>query len=459
MRKHYFISLALLIFCFASCADKDSGGDGGDNGGNGGGGGTKPPEEVVYDDTNCHYKSYNGLVMAGYQGWYTAEGDGADRGWYHYEKNGQFRPEECGIDFWPDMTEYTKTYQTEFQYPNGNFANIYSPMDESTIDLHFKWMKEYGIDGVFMQRFMVEIITEKGKNHFNTVLKHALKAAKKYDRAICVMYDLTGMRPERGDFEALVRDWEELQSEFKLFDNEENPTYLWHDKRPLLAIWGVGFDDGHSGRLYTTNDVANLVDKVKGDTKKCSVMLGLPYWWRTGVADAEKNNSTLFSLIKKCDIIMPWAVGRYSTEESYAANNQIAGDMMWCVENNLDYAVCCFPGFSWANKKAQNESDLENEFPYDQIPRNGGAFLWKQIYGAVSSGVQSIYVAMFDEMDEGTAIYKCALTKDLPLNGNPPWRFVGIDDNLQSDHYLWLTGMGAKILKKDAVLGPELPER
>ena len=33
------------------------------------------------------YNSYRGLVMAGYQGWHSAEGDGANRGWHHYEKS------------------------------------------------------------------------------------------------------------------------------------------------------------------------------------------------------------------------------------------------------------------------------------------------------------------------------------------------------------------------------------
>jgi hypothetical protein len=41
---------------------------------------TKPVEKV-YDETGCLYKSYNGLVMAGYQGWFTAEGDEDERGW------------------------------------------------------------------------------------------------------------------------------------------------------------------------------------------------------------------------------------------------------------------------------------------------------------------------------------------------------------------------------------------
>ena len=34
------------------------------------------------------YMTYKGLVMAGYQGWFNCEGDGAGRGWTHYRKGG-----------------------------------------------------------------------------------------------------------------------------------------------------------------------------------------------------------------------------------------------------------------------------------------------------------------------------------------------------------------------------------
>src|SRR5436190_1930012 len=46
-----------------------------------------------------------GKVVAGYQGWFTAEGDGAGTGWRHYSKRGQFRPGSCNIDLWPDVSE------------------------------------------------------------------------------------------------------------------------------------------------------------------------------------------------------------------------------------------------------------------------------------------------------------------------------------------------------------------
>src|SRR5687767_9809318 len=106
-----------------------------------------PPPEAVYDETGCLYKSINGLVMAGYQGWFAAQGDGADRGWYHFQNGscGGFLPGCSSIDFWPDMSEYTKTYASPFQFSNGTNAPLYSPFNEESIDLHFKWMKDYGI--------------------------------------------------------------------------------------------------------------------------------------------------------------------------------------------------------------------------------------------------------------------------------------------------------------------------
>ena len=41
------------------------------------------------------------------------------------------------------------------------------------------------------------------------------------------------------------------------------------------------------------------------------------------------------------------------------------------------------------------------------------------------SGAESLYLAMFDEIDEGTALFKCQKEGFLPLNG--AGRFVGIE--------------------------------
>ena len=52
-----------------------------------------------------------------------------------------------------DVSEYERTYETSFKHADGRKAYVFSSADKSTVDLHFKWMKEYGVDGVFVQRF------------------------------------------------------------------------------------------------------------------------------------------------------------------------------------------------------------------------------------------------------------------------------------------------------------------
>ena len=390
-----------------------------------------PVKEVVYDETGCLYTSYNNLVMAGYQGWFAAQGDDSNRGWYHYQNDCGFQPGCAAVDFWPDMTEYSKKYSSPFNFANGDAAYLYSPYDEESVDLHFKWMKDYGIDGVFMQRFVVEIKDSNpaGRRHFNKVLANALKAAKKYSRAIGVMYDLSGCTSQ--DMAALEKDWAEIQVEFKLFDNLANPTYIRHNKKPLLTIWGTGFNDN---RKYTIADVQQTVSRLKGPEKKVSIMLGVPYYWRTLNNDTE-NSMLLHTLIKQADIIMPWAVGRYGSENyNQTAGTVLAGDIQWCANNNITYVPLVFPGFTWGNLK-------KDPSVYNSIPREQGNFLWKQVAGAKISGAKSLYVAMFDEIDEGTAIFKSLRENEVPLNGSG--KFTGIENNLPSDYYLWLTGQAA----------------
>ncbi|MHA4809769.1 glycoside hydrolase family 71/99-like protein [Flavitalea flava] len=397
----------------------------------GDGSGTEDPPGGghVYDTTGLVYKSYTNLVMAGYQGWFAAEGDQSQRGWYHYQGPGGFFPGNTNVDLWPDITEYPIQYESPFAFTSGAKAFLYSSYDEESIDLHFKWMKEYGIDGVHIQRFAGEIKSSntKGKRHFNKVLASALKASKKYGRAISVMYDLSGSTGS--DIAYVEEDWKELQTLFHLSDNKENPTYLYHNGRPLVTIWGVGFNDN---RKYTTADVSTLVDKLKGPDNRLAVMLGVPYYWRTQGDDTEKS-SDLFALIKKCDIVMPWAVGRFDSR-TYNPRN-VYDDIQWCKTNRIDYVPLVFPGFSWGNMHKDPRI-------YNAIPRLKGDFLWQQIAGSKEAGAKSLYVAMFDEIDEGTAIYKTALEKEVPLNGGGGLKFVGIENDLSTDYYLWLTGQG-----------------
>ncbi|MDD4823631.1 MAG: glycoside hydrolase family 71/99-like protein [Bacteroidales bacterium] len=372
-----------------------------------------------------------GMIMAGYQGWFNAPDDGANRGWYHYGKGGKFEPVFCKVDMWPDMTEYEKQYVTAFTYADGQPATTLSSHDESTVRLHFKWMKEYGIDGVYLQRFVGEIKSKSGLSHFNKVLTSAVKSSLEYDRTICVMYDMSGMHSE--DVDVMMADWKALMKEFGFNKRSRFPNYLFDRDRPVIAIWGIGFNDG---RKYNLADIEKLIRFYKSEEGgNCSVLLGVPTYWREQGSDCIKDSNFL-DIIQMADIVHPWFVGRFN-EQGYDAFKPLIGkDQKWCDEHHLKYMPVVFPGFSWNNMYPESKNSF--------VPRNHGKFFWKQLSGAASEGARMIYVAMFDEIDEGTAIFKCA--KRVPVCEGS--KFVPINEDISSDHYLWLTGKAGQLLKE-----------
>ena len=402
------------------------------------------------------YKSYKGLVMAGYQGWFRAEGDGSDSGWGHFGRNGKFDTEHNTIDFWPDVSEYEKTYKTSFKYENGKAAEVFSSVDKSTTELHFKWMKEYGVDGVFMQRFFGVTRGYKNSNKSqDIILRNALEAAKKNERAIAVMYDLSGLKADGEDCSSVIEDWKMLVDELKVTNQGENQTYLHHNGKPLVAIWGVGFPD----RPYDSRKIGvnRLIDFLKNDPEYggCSVMLGVPTYFRELNKDCLPD-PYLHDIIKSVDIVLPWMVQRFTPlvhKPMDHIRDHVIADLKWTKENGIDYVPIAYPGFSWRNLSL-GKKDLARYTAYGAIPRLGGRVYWDQITTMISAGAEMLYVAMFDEIDEGTAIMKIT---DTPPNSDEA-HFVD-NDGVPSDHYLWLTGLGAKMLRKEIPASTEMPER
>jgi len=389
------------------------------------------------------FMSYKGLVMAGYQGWFNAKGDGADRGWTHYSKNGKFEDGNISIDYWPEMDEYKVKYKTPFKYADGSTAFVFSSYDESTVDLHFKWMKAYGIDGVFIQRFF-SVLTNKGRvRHNDKVLASAIKAANKYGVAISLMYDIGAMDDSK--YKLIMEDWKHLVDDLNLTNQGDKTTYLFHEKKPLVALWGIGLNDRKSTHIPEVFDIMGFFknDPIYGNA---SIHLGLPSKWRTLGSDTT-GDPRLLEVAKQADVIHPWLVGRYN-EKSYEKYRQehIVGDVKWSTEHGKSYAPTVFPGFSWYNLKNNSQSN--------KIPRNKGSFYWKQLAGAMESGAEMIYVAMFDEIDEGTAIMKVA--SKVPIGKSV---FVPRSKELPSDHYLWLTGMAGKMLRGEIPFSKTMPIR
>jgi hypothetical protein len=387
----------------------------------------------------------SGKVMAGYQGWFTAEGDGAGLGWQHYARRGEFRPGRASIDLWPDVSELDadEKFATPFLHADGSVASVFSSHHPKTVVRHFRWMKDYGIDGVFVQRFVVETNRPASLAHCNQVLASCRQGANEHGRAYAVMYDLSGLR--QGQIDRAIDDWKLLVDRLRLGRDEADKAYLHHRGRPIVAVWGIGFNDG---RDYTLAECDRLVTFLKNDPHYGgnTVLLGIPTGWRTLDRDAIPDKA-LHETLRRADILSPWTVGRYDSPEGVARHAELSWlpDLAWCRERGLDYLPVVFPGFSWHNLRPGSK--------LDQIPRRQGQFLWGQYVAARETGATMIYQAMFDELDEGTAIFKCT--------NNPPTgdsRFLTFE-GLPSDHYLWLTGMGGKLLRGDIQSSSELPIR
>ena len=168
--------------------------------------------------------------------------------------------------------------------------------------------------------------------------------------------------------------------------------------------------------------------------------------WRTLSHDAIKD-ADLHRVLLKADVISPWNVGRYNSPAN--VENQGAprwkADVAWCREQGKEYLPVVFPGFSWQNLKPGR--------PLDEIPRLKGQFLWRQCVEARRAGATMLYVAMFDELDEATAIFKT--TDDPPVGES---KFLTMD-GLPSDHYLWLAGQAGRMLRREIEATEGMPKR
>ena len=382
-------------------------------------------------------------IMCGYQGWYRCAGDGTNLAWVHYRGfDLNFYDGDCGIEFWPDMSEMDQDEHYlphKFFHPDGSRAYVYSNANPKSTLRHFKWMHDYGIDGVFVQRFAMEVTAdwdeeaEDSRTSFNHVLDLCRQGANKYGRTYAVMYDLTDM--PTGHTDKMINDWKYLVKIMKITTDPDDKAYQHHKGKPVVGIWGVGFRRG-----YTIEDCEKFIDFLKNDPKYggCTVMLGIPIQWRSQGAE-------YLEIYKKADILSPWSVGRFKNidhAKDYARTTFVE-DTKWCKENGLEFMPVSYPGFGWANLKGRKSF----------ISREDGRFLWAQHHALMKNGATMIYQAMFDELDESTQIYKVT---DTPPVGKSKFDTY---EGLPSDHYLWQVGQASRMLRGEIPLTDRVPSR
>jgi len=414
--------------------------------------GVKSYGEDALDLTKSLIKSskqdLNAKVMCGYQGWFSCKGDGAELGWKHYSGlKGILNSGNCSFDLWPDLSEMDddEKYATDFNYKDGSTAHLFSSYHPKTVMRHFQWMQSYGIDGIFLQRFATQLKSSKHLNHCNAVMAHVREAAHRTERTWCVMYDLSGLKAgEIKNF--VIEDWKRLIDQKKVC---EDLTYQFHRNKPLVGVWGIGFNDQ---REYTLKECENLLHFLKHDPNYGgnAVLVGVPTGWQTLKRDAILDVE-LHRVLKLADVISPWTVGRYRTTADVQQHSQkvVKLDLSWCKQNELDYMPVAFPGFSWNNLQQQFGLDAKPQ----AIPRSKGEFLWSQAVNFKQQGASMLYIAMFDEIDEGTAIFKCI--NNPPANKIPFLTYEG----LSSDYYLWLTGRISQMYKNKLIPTATIPLR
>jgi len=399
------------------------------------------------------HQGVRGRVLCGYQGWFRCEGDGSGMGWSHYQQDvrgqgPQFRPGACSIDLWPDMTEYgaDERFATAFRHADGSVAEVFSSQHPATVKRHFRWMADYGIDGAFVQRFAV--VARPGQQTYgvleadNRKLVHCREAANQAGRCWALMYDLSGITDE--NMARVGRDWTLLR---KHMDLGTDPAYLRHRGKPLVAVWGGGFEGENRPSVKAVIRFVRLL-KENPDWGGFSIMLGVPTGWRERERDC-LDDPDLETLLGLADILSPWTPGRYRDPEEVTrhAREFWRPDLEKTAMMGIDYLPVVFPGFSWHNH-------MRGGAELDEIPRLGGRFLWKQFLEAKGAGATGVYVAMFDELDEGTAVFK--VTSDPPVGASPFLGCVG----LPSDHYLWLCGEAGKLFREELPMrGAVLPKR
>ncbi|WP_443071125.1 glycoside hydrolase family 71/99-like protein [Streptomyces sp. NBC_01476] len=368
-----------------------------------------------------------GKITVGYQGWFAAKGDGAPiNGWWHWTQDMSKAPSpsNTGIKCWPDMRDFTHGYPTAYaNLGNGRPATLFSSYDQQTVDTHFQWMQQYGIDTAALQRFNPTGGEGPTRDAMATKVR---SAAESHNVKFYIMYDVSGWTTMQSE---IKNDWTT-----KMKAHTASSAYATQNGKPVVCIWGFGFNDNnHPFDPAACLDVINWF-KSQG----CYVIGGIPKEWRTGGQGTRTGFGDVYHAF---NMISPWmvgAIGNVGDSDQYYQNVNL-GDQAECDAHGIDYQPCVLPGDVSERQRAH------------------GDFMWRQFYNMVRIGAQGIYISMFDEFNEGNQIAKTAETQaGVPTDSG----FLALDEDgtaCSSDYYLRLTGDGGRMLKGQLALTATRP--
>lgn len=403
--------------------------------------------------------------LVGYQGWFTCAGDGVPvdpghHGWLHWFDCPIPHGGRPHMDLLPDVSTYSPSEL--FPAPGlktncGEQVFLFSSRHPKTVQRHFHWMAEHGIDGAFLQRFVSQCNPEEGSGGIFRIRDEVgdlvRDAAEKENRVFAIMYDVSEVAADSIQH-IIERDWIHLIRKKGLLDS---PNYLKERGKPVVALWGFGFDErGHTPALVRS--ITNYIRTVTPGG--AYIIAGTPAHWRTAEGDADRNPAFLEVWLTEFDAICPWTVGRFTDEQgaNRFAETKMAADIELIKQRNvrgqrkIDYIPVVLPGASGYNLTKGN-------WGFNDIKRNGGRFFWKQIFNASRLGVRTMYGAMWDEYDEGTALMP-SISHGSQLPVTDTYQFLALDQDgydLPSDWFMRISGFAAEGLRNQRQIHETFP--
>ena len=407
------------------------------------------------DGTVIDNTTIKGKALFGYQGWFGCPQDNTGPSWVHwFDYDKAPVSSSLTVDLWPDTTELTPSElcPTQVLTADGQPLNGYSGYNLLTVMRHFAWMQQYKIDGVALQRFLAPLLDPRFKTRGQVLLTNEQKAAERYGRVMYLEYDFSSQMDGEDLVNLAESDWKD-QVDRGLTNSS---SYLHEKGLPLVELWGIGIPGSDKLSAANVTDLISFFQTNPDPKYRATVIGGTGSYWRTGTGDAQPG-AEWAKAYRSFDLINPWAVGRFGSHYPVEAQKYLQEvtipDLLETQKLGIGYMPVIWPGFTWTNLMSNRGSSS----PSNSIARACGTFFWTQAINAISAGATQIQIAMFDEIDEGTAMYKLVPATKYFLAGS---NLIGLDVDgctLNSDYYLRLGAAVSSALRKEIPIQRTLP--
>lgn len=388
-------------------------------------------------------------VFAAYQGWFHCPGDpGPNSNWFHWTHISQELPTAANssVPNYPISDEYPA--ESRCPVPNltvnGKQAYFFTSLALGTAETHFRWMRQYHIDGAILQRFLGSL--DGLYEEDDIVLRNAVTAAQDNGRSFFIEYDISGdfenthsQAEEDAVFAKLTADWLHLVNDYHI---TSSPNYQKEKSRPVVSLWGMA-QGGADITWQMKPALAKRVINWFHDTAHATVM--------GGVTNNFLEQPDWADVIPMLDIVQPWNVGVYKDQDlGWQLVNRTLPHVAATKANGQIYMPTIIPASSSRDENNGNA-------PVEGAESLGGKFFWDQAYLFRANGVRTLKVAMFDELGEGTSLLKTA-SNATEAPSQYPWINLDVDGlRLPNDWNLRVAYEIAAVFHGDKPLTQALP--